>query len=111
MHCCVLTASGGSKNGKRNYSAANRGARAEQHCNSSIDFLTFGSPQKKWSAEREGVNEPVPILADARQRWRRNRCADQVVLAKCLCSRRLRQRLRRQHVWSEPDKCPRTINS
>src|ERR1700716_2551517 len=79
MNCCVLTSSGGSKNGKRNYSAANRGARAEHHCNSSIDFLMFGSRCRKRNGRpnAEALTSLCQFLADARQRWLRNRCGNQ----------------------------------
>jgi hypothetical protein len=39
MNCTDFTSSNGNRNGKRNYGAANCGARAKQHHNSSIDFL------------------------------------------------------------------------
>jgi hypothetical protein len=39
MNRTDFTSSNGNRNGKRNYSAANCGARAKQHHNSLIDFL------------------------------------------------------------------------
>jgi hypothetical protein len=102
MNCSDFTSSGGDKNCKRSYSAANRGARTEQHHNSSIDFLTFGSRCRK---RYGGPN------AKALTRIRTNvGCGTVVeteaVLAQCFGSRGLRQRLGRQHGCRESDRCP-----
>jgi hypothetical protein len=69
MNCRVLTSSGGSENGKRNYSAANRGARAEEHRNSSIDFLTFGSRCRKRNGRpnAKALTSQCQFPADARR--------------------------------------------
>jgi hypothetical protein len=66
MNCTNFTSSNGNRNGKRNYAAANCGARAKQHQNSSADFLDRSVPDaaKKWSSERGCVYELAPIFAD-----------------------------------------------
>src|SRR5436309_13889930 len=62
MNCSDFTSSNGNRNGKRNYGAANCGARTKQYHNSSTDFFVrFLAPQKK-SSERGGANELVPIF-------------------------------------------------
>src|SRR5436305_13850181 len=62
MNCSDFTSSNGNRNGKRNYGAANCGARTKQYHNSSTDFFVrFLAPQKR-SSERGGVNELVPIF-------------------------------------------------
>src|SRR5260370_30492128 len=113
MNCRVLTMSGGSKNGKRNYSAANRGARAEQHRNSSIDFLKYSSRCRKRNGRpnAEALTSLCQFLAAHANVGDGTVVRTKVVLAQCFSCRGLRQRLSLQHGWREPDRCPRTINS
>jgi hypothetical protein len=64
MNCADFTSSNGNRNGKRKYGAANCGARAEEHHNSSIDFLDCSVPDaaKHGQAKRGCVNELAPIF-------------------------------------------------
>jgi hypothetical protein len=114
MNCSDFTSSNGNRNGKRNYGAANCGARTKQHHNSSTDFFrSVPDAVKNWASERGGVNELVPIFCGfvpilaAEPLWEPGWSSHSV-----LGSRRLRQRLRQQHDQEQAsDRCPLWVDS
>jgi hypothetical protein len=96
MNCIGFTSGNGDRNGKRKYGAADCGARAKQHHNSSIDFLSFGWRRRKtWSSQTRMRYELAPFFADfatTETVWEPVWSSTSI-----LSSRRLRQKLRQQH--------------
>jgi hypothetical protein len=69
MNCNDFTSSNGNRNGQRNQGTANCGARAEQHHNTSIDFLERPVPDvaKHGRANAEAFTHSCQFFADSRQ--------------------------------------------
>src|SRR3954447_11140611 len=101
MNHSAFTSRNGNRNGKREQGAAHSGARAQQHHNSSMDFLGKSGSRCRNMVERTygGVYELVSIYLRARAKLGGRTVVGTGIGSFTLCFswRRLRQRMRQEN--------------